>query len=154
MRLTSFTDYGLRMLMRMASAPDRAFSTADLAARVESVHANAPHVPAGLSAVLRHMSGELEVHMKKEELILFPAIRAGGGPGIEHPIAMMRADHDDHAVEVAVIRRITGGPTLPAGACGSWTRLYAGLDEFMDDLAEHIRLENEVLFPQFEPAQA
>ena len=29
MRLTSFTDYGLRM--RMASAPDRAFSTADLA---------------------------------------------------------------------------------------------------------------------------
>ncbi|SDO95466.1 transcriptional regulator, BadM/Rrf2 family [Lutimaribacter pacificus] len=31
MRLTSFTDYGLRMLMRMASAPGRAFSTADLA---------------------------------------------------------------------------------------------------------------------------
>ncbi|WP_187428105.1 HTH-type transcriptional repressor NsrR [Roseobacter fucihabitans] len=31
MRLTSFTDYGLRMLMRMASAPEQAFSTADLA---------------------------------------------------------------------------------------------------------------------------
>lgn len=31
MRLTSFTDYGLRMLMRLASAPDRAFSTAELA---------------------------------------------------------------------------------------------------------------------------
>jgi Rrf2 family nitric oxide-sensitive transcriptional repressor len=31
MRLTSFTDYGLRMLMRMASAPGRAFSTAELA---------------------------------------------------------------------------------------------------------------------------
>lgn len=31
MRLTSFTDFGLRMLMRMASAPDRAFSTAELA---------------------------------------------------------------------------------------------------------------------------
>lgn len=31
MRLTTFTDYGLRMLMRMASAPDRAFSTAALA---------------------------------------------------------------------------------------------------------------------------
>jgi Rrf2 family nitric oxide-sensitive transcriptional repressor len=35
MRLTSFTDYGLRMLMRMASAPDRAFSTADLAAEFD-----------------------------------------------------------------------------------------------------------------------
>lgn len=31
MRLTSFTDYGLRMLMRMASDPARAFSTVELA---------------------------------------------------------------------------------------------------------------------------
>lgn len=31
MRLTSFTDYGLRMLMRMGSAPERTFSTAELA---------------------------------------------------------------------------------------------------------------------------
>ena len=31
MRLTSFTDFGLRMLMRMASTPERAFSTAELA---------------------------------------------------------------------------------------------------------------------------
>ena len=31
MRLTSFTDYGLRMLMRMASDPGRAYSSAELA---------------------------------------------------------------------------------------------------------------------------
>lgn len=31
MRLTSFTDYGLRMLMRMAGEPDRPMSTAELA---------------------------------------------------------------------------------------------------------------------------
>ncbi len=31
MRLTSFTDYGLRALMRLASAPERGFSTAELA---------------------------------------------------------------------------------------------------------------------------
>lgn len=31
MRLTSFTDFGLRALMRMASDPHRAFSTAELA---------------------------------------------------------------------------------------------------------------------------
>jgi Rrf2 family nitric oxide-sensitive transcriptional repressor len=31
MRLTSFTDFGLRMLMRMASVPERAFSTSELA---------------------------------------------------------------------------------------------------------------------------
>lgn len=32
MRLTAFTDYGLRMLMRMASDPGRGFSTAEMAA--------------------------------------------------------------------------------------------------------------------------
>ncbi|MDU9005584.1 RrF2 family transcriptional regulator [Sedimentitalea todarodis] len=31
MRLTSFTDYGLRMLMRLGSDPERVFSTAELA---------------------------------------------------------------------------------------------------------------------------
>ena len=40
MRLTSFTDYGLRVLMRMAGDRDRAFTTAQLAAefRVSSNH--------------------------------------------------------------------------------------------------------------------
>ena len=31
MRLTSFADFGLRALMRIASLPDRAFSTVELA---------------------------------------------------------------------------------------------------------------------------
>ncbi len=123
---------------------------AALAGKVEAVHADAPEVPRGLSALLSRLIGEMEVHMKKEELILFPAIRKGGAPGIEQPIAVMRADHDDHDRDIAEIRRLTGGPSLPEGACGSWTRLYAELGDFMDDLAEHMRLENEVLFPQFE----
>ncbi|MDX2484715.1 MAG: Rrf2 family transcriptional regulator [Pseudodonghicola sp.] len=41
MRLTSFTDYGLRMLMRMASAPSKAFSTAELA---EEFHLSRNHL--------------------------------------------------------------------------------------------------------------
>lgn len=123
----------------------------ELSERVEMVHRDDPSAPAGLAEVLKRMTGAMEVHMKKEELILFPAIRKGGGAGIENPIAVMRADHDDHGVELAEIRRITNGPALPENACGSWTRLYGALNEFMDDLQEHIRLENDVLFPQFEP---
>ena len=124
---------------------------AAMAEKVEAVHAGAADVPAGLAEVLRRMIGEMEVHMKKEELILFPAIRKGGMPGIERPIAVMRADHDDHAAAVQEIRRITGGPSLPEGACRTWTALYEGLDTFMTDFEEHMRLENDVLFPQFEP---
>lgn len=35
MRLTAFTDFGLRVLMRLAGEPDRAFTTAALAAEFE-----------------------------------------------------------------------------------------------------------------------
>ena len=126
-------------------------SLADMAERVERVHAAEDAVPAGLSDLLRRMIGEMEVHMKKEELILFPAIRKGGVPGLEHPIAVMRADHDGHDRDIAEILRLTANLSLPDGACGSWTALYAGLAEFVGDLTEHMRLENDVLFPLFEP---
>jgi regulator of cell morphogenesis and NO signaling len=125
---------------------------AAMAERVEDVHFGDDGVPEGLSLLLRQMIGEMEVHMKKEELILFPAIRRGGMPGIENPIAVMRADHAGHDREMAEIRRLTADMTLPDGACGTWTGLYRGLAEFIDDLTEHMRLENDVLFPQFEPA--
>lgn len=123
---------------------------AGMAEKVETVHYGDDDVPEGLANILRRMIGDMEVHMKKEELILFPAIRRGGGPGIEKPIAVMRDDHDDHAIDVAEIRRLTAGLTLPPGACRTWTTLYAGLDEFITDLEEHMRLENDVLFPPFE----
>lgn len=126
----------------------------EMAELVESVHAGSPDVPIGLSVMLRQLLGELEVHMRKEELILFPAMRRGGMPGIEHPIAMMRADHDDHEGAIASLRQLTQDMCPPAGACGTWTSLYAGIAEFIDDFNEHLRLENEVLFPQFEEAAA
>lgn len=124
---------------------------AAMAERVEDVHFGDDGTPDGLSNLLHRMIGEMEVHMKKEELILFPAIRRGGMPGIENPIAVMRADHAGHDTEVQEIRRLTANLSLPDGACGTWTGLYRGLEEFIADLTEHMRLEKEVLFPQFEP---
>ncbi|MCB1478764.1 MAG: hemerythrin domain-containing protein [Rhodobiaceae bacterium] len=126
---------------------------AALSDKVEAVHAGHEGVPAGLADVLRKMIGDLEVHMKKEELILFPAIRQEA-KGLDAPITVMRADHDDHAGEIARIRQLTGDLTLPGDACRSWTRLYAELGDFLNDLENHIRLENDVLFPQFETGAA
>lgn len=125
---------------------------AAMAERVEDVHFGDGGVPDGLSVLLHQTIGEMEAHMKKEELILFPAIRRGGMPGIEQPIAVIRADHAGHDRDMAEIRRLTANLALPDGACGTWTRLYDGLTEFIDDLTEHMRLEYDVLFPQFEPA--
>lgn len=121
-----------------------------LAEKVQTVHYGDKNVPVGLVDILERLRGEMEVHMKKEELILFPAIRRGGMSGIGQPIASMRADHDDHGRDSAEILRLTGDLTLPEGACRSWAALYDGLGTFLDDLQAHIRLENEALFPQFE----
>lgn len=124
-----------------------------LAQKVESVHAEDPAAPQGLARALASLAQEMEEHMTKEERILFPLMRAGGRPGIEHPIAVMRADHDDHGENIALIRRLTADLVAPAHACGSWRGLYAGTGKLLDDLATHIALENDVLFPRFEPAR-
>ena len=50
MRLTSFTDYGLRVLMRLAGEPDRAFTTADLAAEFRVSRNHLAKVISALSA--------------------------------------------------------------------------------------------------------
>lgn len=124
-----------------------------LAERVETVHAEDPDAPHGLARALATLAQEMEDHMRKEEMILFPAMRAGGGQGIEHPIAVMRADHDDHAGTIALIRRLTRDLTPPDHACRSWRSLYDGTGSLLDDLVAHIALENDVLFPRFEPAR-
>ena len=40
----------------------------------------------------------------------------------------------------------------PTDACRSWCALYTGAEKLVDDLREHIHLENNVLFPRFEGA--
>lgn len=128
-------------------------SLVPLAERVEQVHADDPEVPKGLALALAELTRQMGDHMAKEEMILFPALRAGGATGIEHPIAMMRRDHDDHVESIALIRRLTRDLTPPDHACGSWRSLYCGTARFLDELASHIALENDVLFPRFEPAR-
>ncbi len=126
-------------------------SLVPLAERVEQVHADDPDVPVGLAGALEGLARDIEAHMAKEETILFPAMRAGGGDGIQFPISMMRADHDDHAQTIALLRQLTQDFTPPEHACGSWRSLYAGIATLLEELAMHIAVENNVLFPRFEP---
>lgn len=123
----------------------------DLSRKVEMVHVNHPQVPAGLAELLQRVRGELEVHMKKEELMLFPLMRrqAAETP-LSEPIRQIRHDHDEHAAFLDHVARLTDDLTPPADACASWQALYAGLAQFETDLVEHIHLENNILFPRFE----
>lgn len=121
-----------------------------LSRKVEAVHADHPGVPEGLADTLHRIWGELEVHMKKEELVLFPVMRRQAADGLGVPISEMRHDHDDHGAFLEEVAQLTNDYTLPDGACRSWQALYAGAAQLRADLMEHIHLENNVLFPRFE----
>jgi len=120
-----------------------------LAKKVEAVHREHPHVPKGLADVLVEIGQELEAHMQKEEGVLFPMMLNGGGPMIQFPIARMRLEHDEHGAHLRRLEEIAHGFELPTGACATWRALYTGLRKFVNDLMEHVHLENNVLFPKF-----
>ena len=124
-----------------------------LARRVEAVHRDHSLVPKGLADAMEAVSEILLDHMTKEERILFPAIRDGFAGSLFGPIAVMRHEHDHHGEEMRAIEALAYGFEPPDDACNSWRALYSGLDKFAADLAEHIHLENNVLFPRFERAR-
>ncbi|MGO8737417.1 iron-sulfur cluster repair protein YtfE [Rhodoblastus sp.] len=119
-----------------------------LARRVEQVHAGHPDVPLGLTEFLNAMAAELGSHMRKEEAMLFPMIRAGH-PMVSAPIAVMEAEHEDHFAALKQLEAMTANMEPPDDACASWRALYGGLRKFADDLSEHIHTENNILFPRF-----
>lgn len=123
-----------------------------MARRVEAVHRENPHVPAGLGDLLEGIQAELLPHMQKEEAVLFPIFKSGGNPFVTQPIAMMRAEHVDHGAALESLLALTNDANPPVGACNTWRALYTGIAQFADDLVNHIHTENNVLFPQFEPA--
>ncbi len=122
-----------------------------MARRVEAVHRDNPECPTGLAALLEAIESEMLDHMAKEETILFPMLRRGGSPFAGGPIAVMRMEHTSHGEQLATLLAMTHDTTPPAGACNTWRALYAGIEQLVNDLMEHIHLENNRLFVQFEP---
>lgn len=119
-----------------------------MAEKVERVHADKAPCPHGLAVQLQRILDELSSHMLKEEQILFPMIRAGMGSHASGPISVMESEHESAGKILEEIQRLTNNVTPPEGACVTWRALYAGINEFITDLMEHIHLENNLLFPR------
>lgn len=125
-----------------------------LARKVEAVHRDHPLAPRGLAAALGELLNELDAHMVKEERILFPLMREGGHPMITHPIARMQHEHLEHGERLRALETVAHDCVLPDGACSTWAALYAGVRKLIEDVEQHVHLENNVLFPQFAAAPA
>ncbi|WP_313124411.1 iron-sulfur cluster repair protein YtfE [Pseudescherichia sp.] len=118
------------------------------ATKVERVHADKPNVPRGLTKYLTLLHEELTNHMMKEERILFPMIKQGQGSHAAGPVNVMESEHDEAGELLEVIKHTTHNVTPPPEACTTWKAMYNGINELIDDLMEHISLENNVLFPR------
>lgn len=111
-----------------------------------------------IAAIFDEVAEEMDVHMAKEERMLFPYIKHLADPGSEqspspfgsvsNPIRVMEDDHDKVANLVKEIRRLSNDYTPPAHACATYRVSFAKLQEFEEDLHQHVHLENNVLFPK------
>jgi regulator of cell morphogenesis and NO signaling len=103
---------------------------------------------------------EMEEHMKKEEMILFPRFKeiqkANRENGkfqmnisyLQSPIDVMEHEHDHAGALLNQIRILTGNYTPPQDACTTYRLSFAALQAFEIDLHQHVHLENNILFPK------
>ncbi|WP_288955681.1 iron-sulfur cluster repair di-iron protein [uncultured Polaribacter sp.] len=131
------------------------------AAKVAKVHGHHYAEVIEINKLFMAVAQELASHMKKEELILFPFIkqlvkadREGLKANVPHfgtvnnPIAMMEDEHENAGDILKEIKKLSNNYTPPEGACNTFRALYAKLEEFENDLHQHIHLENNILFPK------
>jgi regulator of cell morphogenesis and NO signaling len=125
-----------------------------LATKVRGVHGDAHPELATVEEIVRGLQDDLVPHMRKEDLVLFPAIRAlEEGPStfgfgtIANPIAVMTAEHETVGTALKQLRAATGGYTVPDDACTSYRVLYQRLADLETDTHIHVLEENSVLFP-------
>jgi regulator of cell morphogenesis and NO signaling len=95
------------------------------------------------------LSLELEPHMMKEELVLFPYVKVmeaavlGQRSFMSPPFGTVR-----NPEILKEIRRVTSNYTVPGDVCIGYQTLYQALEALEKDLHQHIHLENNVLFPR------
>ena len=129
--------------------------------KLEKVHGQRHPELGEIRTLFFAASENLLAHLKKEELILFPYVRAMvesqekgyplGRPHfgeLDNPIRMMEAEHQTEGDRFRKIAQLSNHYTPPEDACQTYRVAYALLHEFETDLHRHIHLENNLLFPR------
>ncbi len=94
-----------------------------------------------------HLKADLEQHLVKEELLLFPALTQNRIPDKE--VAELRKqiiqEHEKTGKLLDRLHCVTNDFSIPLDACQSFQRVYLLLEELEKDLHLHIHLENNIL---------
>ena len=124
----------------------------EFAEKVANVHGQHEPRTIEIASLFSNISSELTSHMRKEEFILFPAIKAkADNHNFELDVKTMSLIEDEHEEVGEMIKKIqelSDNFTTPEWACNTFKALYFKLEEFTNDLYQHIHLENNILFPK------
>jgi regulator of cell morphogenesis and NO signaling len=128
----------------------------EFAEKVARVHGHADEELHDIKGLVDDMAMDLNLHMQKEEMVLFPFVKNISGKTkleegeanmvINGPIRMMEIEHDNVGEIIKKLRTLSHDYTPPGHACNTYKALYFKLEEFEDDLFNHIHLENNILF--------
>ncbi len=123
--------------------------------KVCNVHGNDNSELLTIREDFAELAEELTDHMKKEEFVLFPAIKRLEAQSdndhplssaIQSPIVAMEHEHTIAGDLIKHIRSLSNDYTPPDFACPTYRITYQKLQEFDNDLMRHIHLENNILF--------
>ena len=122
--------------------------------KIANVHGS--HHPELMEVALlfAKINEELLQHLKKEEEVLFPAIKhalahndSASKELIVSEINRMVGEHEFAGGAMDRINQITDHYKLPEDSCGTYRVAFKLLEQFEDDLHIHVHLENNILYP-------
>ncbi len=89
---------------------------------------------------------DLEQHLVKEEVLLFPALSRGTPDAETRALAQtLRDEHTAVGEMLRTLRRLNHDYVAPDDACPTYRRLLKELETMEADLFQHIHLENNIL---------
>lgn len=128
----------------------------ELATKVLRVHGERHPELADIQATVFELQADLEPHLMKEEMILFPACRAVDAASspvdlafgtMSNPVRALMREHATTGTLLDRLRTQLDEHPLPDDACASYTALHGSIRELIHDTHDHVFKENHVLFP-------
>lgn len=123
--------------------------------KISSVHGANHSELVELTDLFLKINRELLQHLKKEEEVLFPAIKEASESVtpqlrelIASEISRMNEEHEFAGGAMDSINKLTNNYSLPADSCNTYNVTFKLLRQFEDDLHNHVHLENNILYPK------
>ena len=124
----------------------------ETAARVARMYGARATYLRRVERLVAELAAGLDLHMQKEELLVFPALRRIEQGGIRPidwitgPIAAMEREHEQVTAVLSELRRVTNDYLPPPWACALFREFYQRLEHLETALQVESFLEDRMLY--------